>query len=226
MRVLLEFILFHCSADKWPSTKNEHFWCRAAQYVKECSGHHVARSVNSIFWIEFVNDFVIQFANIFVVSGMACRYKVIVGLKKRFNTPKDAKDELLPSAAPAPQAGDAAVQTDQAVLPATTPLMSLRESVSELSPDEQMHAISSQFCEIVASKHGVRVPSDFLPKAASAMVQLQSSGRSNVLYTLASGIGTTRSGSEKSRFPTDRMPMGLLEHMVNFFASLDMTKVC
>ena len=69
------------------------------------------------------------------------------------------------------------------------------------------------------------IPHDFLEKAVSAMNDLQKSGRSNVLYTLAHGFGTTRPGSSDTRFPTDRMPMQLLEYMANFFAATDLNKV-
>lgn len=57
------------------------------------------------------------------------------------------------------------------------------------------------------------------------MRQLKRGGRSNVLYALTHDLGTTRSGSSETRFPTDRMPMGLLEYMANFFAATDVTKV-
>ena len=57
------------------------------------------------------------------------------------------------------------------------------------------------------------------------MQQLKRGGRSNILYALAYGLGTTRQGSSETRFPTDRMPMGLLEYMANFFAATDITKV-
>lgn len=69
------------------------------------------------------------------------------------------------------------------------------------------------------------VPGDFLEKAACAIHHLQKSGCSNVLYALAHGLGTIRPGSHATRFPTDRMPMGLLEYMANFFAATDMSRV-
>ena len=54
------------------------------------------------------------------------------------------------------------------------------------------------------------------------MYQLQ---RRYVLYSLAHSIGTNQPGSQRPRFPTDRMPMGLLEYMTNFFAATDLNKV-
>jgi len=48
------------------------------------------------------------------------------------------------------------------------------------------------------------------------MLQLEKGGRSNVLYGLASGLGSFREDGSP-QFPVDRMPMGLLQHMVDFF---------
>ena len=51
------------------------------------------------------------------------------------------------------------------------------------------------------------------------MITLKESGRSNVLYTLARALATPRTSGVGSKFPTNRMPMGLLEYMVGFFDS-------
>ena len=59
---------------------------------------------------------------------------------------------------------------------------------------------------------GISVPADFL----QAMANLQKSGGSNVLYRLAKGLSTMRRDGRGSKFPTNRMPMGLLEYMVGF----------
>ena len=69
------------------------------------------------------------------------------------------------------------------------------------------------------------VPDDFLSYAAEAMMKLKSSERTNVLYNLAKGIGTPRADNNNSRFPTDRMPMGLVEYTASFYASDDLQKV-
>ena len=52
-----------------------------------------------------------------------------------------------------------------------------------------------------------------------AMAVLKESGRSNVLYRLARALATPRTDGTGSLFPTDRMPMGLLEYMAVFFDS-------
>ena len=57
------------------------------------------------------------------------------------------------------------------------------------------------------------------------MAQLKRSERTNVLYKLAKGIGTPREDGSDSRLPTRRMPMGLVEHIANFFVAEEMCKV-
>ncbi|XP_064396992.1 uncharacterized protein LOC135343891 isoform X1 [Halichondria panicea] len=63
------------------------------------------------------------------------------------------------------------------------------------------------------------VPDDFLLYAARAMSQL------SVSNTLAKGFGCMRADRSDSLFPTNRMPMGLLEFMANFFVSSESRKV-
>ena len=59
-------------------------------------------------------------------------------------------------------------------------------------------------------------PDDFLSLAVSAMEHLRSCGeRSNVVYKV---LGTMRDDQSDSLLPARRMPMGLIEHCVNFSA--------
>ena len=46
-----------------------------------------------------------------------------------------------------------------------------------------------------------------------------------MLYNIAKGFGEMREDHFDSRFPTDRMPMELLEYMAGFFAVDEMRKV-
>lgn len=57
------------------------------------------------------------------------------------------------------------------------------------------------------------------------MVQLSRNNRSNILYSLAKGLGKLREDKKDSLFPTQRMPMGLVEHTVNFFVADDVNQV-
>ncbi len=91
-----------------------------------------------------------------------------------------------------------------------------------LSCEEQL----SQ-CISVHSKthHNMDLPDDFIQFCLSAMKNLDSHGKTNVLYRLAMGLGSVRPDSSDSVFPITRMPFGLLDHMVNFFISTRGTNV-
>lgn len=73
--------------------------------------------------------------------------------------------------------------------------------------------VSNLFQKYARSVRGLSFPNDILELSLSA------AGRTNVVYSLAQCIGTKRPGTEKSCLPVTRMPMGLLEHCVNFFSS-------
>lgn len=57
------------------------------------------------------------------------------------------------------------------------------------------------------------------------MEHLKSCRRSNVLYGLAKAVGTMRGDESDSLMPARRMPMGLVEHIINFFCSSSLYKV-
>lgn len=61
--------------------------------------------------------------------------------------------------------------------------------------------------------------------AVSAMEHLESCGRSNVVYNLAKVLGRMRNDKSDSLLPAKRMPMGLIEHCVNFFSSSSIREV-
>ena len=98
-------------------------------------------------------------------------------------------------------------------------------NITELTPDEvenpttseqQMRSILAAYSDI-AHAAGVNVPPDYLEYSLKAMKHLKQSGRSNVLYFLARSLATPRNNGTGSKFPTTRMPMGLLEYIVHFF---------
>lgn len=223
VKALVEFILFHGTGDKWPATKNDSFWSKAALFVKQRTGACTLRTS------EFIHVCVVCvhvcFDSTVLSPDSACRYKVIVWLKKKFRTPTDAEREYFhPQSAsePMPLTREAGVQVNipDSVLDATPSIVS---AVDRLQEDERMHLISQVLARNVQSKYRVGVPEDFLEKASCAMYHLHKGGRSNVLYALAHGLGTTQ--QDLTRFPVDRMPMGLLEYMANFFAANDVGKV-
>lgn len=92
------------------------------------------------------------------------------------------------------------------------------------SLEQQLESISTAFSRL-ASMHDLSVRHDYLQHSINAMRCLKESKRSNVLYSLAKGLATPRRDGEGSKFPTMRMPMGLLEYMVGFFDSDNIQKV-
>ena len=101
----------------------------------------------------------------------------------------------------------------------------LRCQLSNLTTDEQLQLCGELFSQICSSHpaHTI-VPGDFMALSLKAMNNLKESGRRNVLYELALGLGSLRPDGTPL-FPIDRMPMGLLEYMVNFFASSNISEV-
>ena len=71
----------------------------------------------------------------------------------------------------------------------------------------------------------VSVPDDFLSYTAKAVVDLKSNGRTNVIYNLSKRIGSLRADSTTPRFPTDRMPMGLIEYISSFYVCDNVNQV-
>ena len=83
----------------------------------------------------------------------------------------------------------------------------------------QLDLLSKLFSSYASSEMRLSVPDDFIVLVARAMLQLTSSGRSNVLYNLAKAIGTIREDVSDFRLPTKQMPMGFIEYIANFFVA-------
>ena len=95
--------------------------------------------------------------------------------------------------------------------------------VDRASDDIQTMSVAfSEYCRHVLN---LDVKNDFLEVSSSAMVRLKVGGRSNVVYNLAKGIGTSRKDEAESRFPVNRMPMGLVEYRTNFFIAENINMV-
>lgn len=61
---------------------------------------------------------------------------------------------------------------------------------SSETADIELRALSQGFSEICHNQFDLHVPDDFLIHAGTSMANLAKNGRSNVLYSLAKGIGT------------------------------------
>lgn len=93
------------------------------------------------------------------------------------------------------------------------------QALSVLQPRQQVQVLSSLLVHYQREHSNIRVPEDFLELAIRGMQYLHESGRSNVIYTIAKAVGTMRSDNSDSLLPVKRMPMGLVEYIVNFFTS-------
>ena len=98
-------------------------------------------------------------------------------------------------------------------------------SDSVLIHDQQLTLISELFKLYCIEQSDICPPDDFLELSVLAMKHLHSCGRSNVLYHLAKALGTMRNGENESLLPARRMPLGLIEHCVNFFCSTSIRQV-
>ena len=95
-----------------------------------------------------------------------------------------------------------------------------------LPAEQKLTLVNEMLCSVSATDYGVVIPNDYLLLSVMGMKHLESTGRGNVLYELAKGLGTMRPDGSDSYFPTSRMPMGLLEYMVNFFNAKPGQNVC
>ena len=130
---------------------------------------------------------------------------------------RSAPDPPLPGhSAPRPSA--AGTQRPLTLVPATAyAVNSCSQVLQSLELSEQLQVLSILFSSI--SKQ------DFLCLTASGMQNLSDAGRSNTIYQLAQGLGTSRSDGSDSLLPVRRMPMGLIEYAIVFFTASSVQKV-
>ena len=95
---------------------------------------------------------------------------------------------------------------------------------NQLPAESQLSTLSKLF-SMYLSQFSLTVPNDFLDNAASAMLRLSEGGRTNVLYNLAKGMGILQPDQSDSRFPIKQMPLGLVEYIVQFFATDNLQQV-
>ena len=105
-------------------------------------------------------------------------------------------------------------------------LDNFEECVLSLPPEDVLQFISELFATYCSKHAGLHVPSDYISLSVNAMQHLQSVGRKNVLYELSRGLGTMRDDGLDSQFPATRMPMGLLQYMIQVFNATSVQQVC
>jgi len=98
-------------------------------------------------------------------------------------------------------------------------LSNMKVLMSKVKDDEQSSVLSSLYSDLVAAQCGMKIPSDYLELSLHAFKHLKESCRANVLYKLAKAIGEVRSDGSDTKLPCKQMPMGLLEHIANFYTA-------
>lgn len=150
---------------------------------------------------------------------------------KEYSSPALAKRHLFEQQHEAPRyTCEVGTQTGEmvgAIFPITpsNTLNKLSQMIMLLPDEAQLETLSQLFSYFASHKHNVRIGADFLELVVNASEHLHQCGRSNVVYGVAKAIGRKRPDGSDSRLPAKRMPMGLLEHMVNFYNADSYPKV-
>ena len=108
----------------------------------------------------------------------------------------------------------------------TGAMESCRTALAPFETGVKLDILSLLFSEVAKGFPMPDVPQDFLRLSMAAMHRLHTSGRSNTVYLLAKALGTMRADNSDSLLPVSRMPMGLLEYTIAFFAATSIQQVC
>lgn len=101
-----------------------------------------------------------------------------------------------------------------------------QRAFASMDPVEQLTFLSDMLTTYMRQNTGIQVPlGDFVQLVVQGMERLHKAGRTNVIYLIAKALGTTRPDGSDSLLPTSRMPMGLIEHIVNFFTATSVQQV-
>ena len=166
-----------------------------------------------------------------IIAG-ACRLRVVSKYPKRFRSPREA-EKFYFGVADAESDGDRQISTKSKELSTQTDdkdtsLIATKSTINELikqySDATQLEIISDMLCSYAYSQ-GVIVPKDFLELFLHASLHLKACNRTNVVYGLAKAVGILREDGTDSLMPARRMPMGLVEYLVNFFTANNLSKV-
>jgi hypothetical protein len=154
-----------------------------------------------------VNDTV----DISMNTDSAIRQRVVTTLKSRFKDVDTAEARFNINYA-----------TDETT---STPISTLFKSLKKLENEDLLEISDLIFGELLRRK-SVDIPgSDFIKLSVSAMENLQEKKKSNVVYKLAKIVGVKRSDSDECLLPLSRMPWGLLQYQIDFFACKHINEV-
>jgi len=162
-------------------------------------------------------------------TGGSCRARIVMVLGQRYESPMNAltqmKENIAVDTDQRRSGSPVQIEIECTRSSSLSSIAVAREDIImdgfRLLPyDEQVSAVSDMFCHCASTKYGLIIPTDFLELALKGMHKLYADNRSNVIYGISKGFGSFRAEDpNESCFPTGRMPMGLLEYMVNFFIS-------
>lgn len=238
LKCLTEFIMLYTEGKKWISHKNMNFWNQAAVYIQQLLQTFHRRTGKNVF-MRITIILILR-----IIIGSACRLKVTTILSKRFASPARADEHYrnvvvsdnappvgtrphssLPdvihgTAEPLATHQWASVSITQVQPPIVDSRTVCKQSFVSLGPDEQRSMLSELFSLYMSQTSSARVPpADFIELAVKGMECTHRADRSNVIYLLSKALGTTLPDGSDSLLPVSRMPMGLLEYIVNFFTA-------
>ena len=160
-------------------------------------------------------------------TGRACRLKATTTLARKFPSPTAAQEYY------ATQHKDDVQVTQSEISPAqpqrstaVSETTASQQGFASMDPVEQLNLLSDMFTLYLQQHTHIQIPpSDFICLAIQGMERLRKAGRKNVIYLMAKALGTARPDGSDSLLPTSRMPMGLVEHIVNFFTATSLQQV-
>ena len=174
LKDLVEFVLFHCTGELWPSHKQMGFWETASTFVASRSDSIAYRSGN-------FNIFYNVTTNHSLLAASACRSQVVGCLKKQYKTPKDAEKVFFQDLQAAVTQDLEACLVQSAQVSSTSYSHSGTQSdtcafqclFGQLPADIQLVVLLELFVMFTKDELNISVPEDFLFYAAKAMVQLK-----------------------------------------------------
>lgn len=104
-------------------------------------------------------------------------------------------------------------------------LMHCTSALVNLTVKEQFKVLTKLFSALLQKSSTCVCPDDFLELSANGMAHLHNCQRSNVIYRMSQALGTMRPDLSDSLLPAKRMPLGLIEHSVNFFTAEHINEV-
>ena len=136
-----------------------------------------------------------------VVSTLRGRYKDVDVAEKAFNIDHDMEKSPC-------------VSTEK-----------ILQSCKVLETKDLVFTADQIFQELVKRKELSIPHSNFIDLSLSAMENLKLHSKTNVLYKLAKIVATKRPDCDETLIPLNRMPWGLIQYQIDFFACQNINEV-